>query len=50
VALNQLINVAVAETLSALRTQGHFKERAARADVRAALDVLPRAGIGGRCD
>jgi hypothetical protein len=29
VALNQLINVAVAEKLSALRTEGYFRERVA---------------------
>ena len=34
VALNQLINVAVAEKLSALRTADYFTARAARADVR----------------
>jgi len=33
VALNQLINVAVAKKLSALRTETYFAERAARADV-----------------
>jgi len=46
VALNQLINVALAEKLSALRTESYFAERAARADVGAALDVLSRAGAG----
>jgi len=46
VALNQLINVAVAEKLSALRTESYFAERAARADVPRALDVLRRAGPG----
>jgi hypothetical protein len=46
VALNQLINVAVAEKLSALRTADYFAERAARADVPAALAILARAGIG----
>lgn len=46
VALNQLINVAVAEKLSALRTEEYFIERAARGDVRKGLDVLARAGIG----
>jgi hypothetical protein len=46
VALNQLINVAVAEKLSALRTEDFFAERAARADVRKALKVLKRAGAG----
>ena len=43
VALNQLINVAVAEKLSALRTESYFRERAERADIPAALDVLRRA-------
>ena len=42
--LNQFINVAVAEKISALRTSEYFKQRAARADVAAALDLLERAG------
>lgn len=46
VALNQLINVAVAEKLSALRTESYFRERAERADIPKALDVLARAGKG----
>jgi len=46
VALNQLINVAVAEKLSALRTESYFQERIARADVAKAMDVLKRAGKG----
>jgi hypothetical protein len=46
VALNQLINVAVAEKLSALRTEEYFRERAARADVPRALAILGRAGVG----
>jgi hypothetical protein len=46
VALNQLINVAVAEKLSALRTEKYFAERAARADIPKALAVLKRAGVG----
>jgi hypothetical protein len=46
VALNQLINVAVAEKLSALRTASYFAERAARADIPAALRILQRAGVG----
>jgi hypothetical protein len=48
VALNQLINVAVAEKLSALRTADYFAERAARADVPGALAILSRAGVGKR--
>ena len=46
VALNQLINVAVAEKLSALRTESYFAARAARADISGALGVLARAGRG----
>jgi hypothetical protein len=46
VAVNQLINVAVAEKVSALRTEEYFAERAARGDVRKALRVLKRAGVG----
>ena len=45
-ALNQFINVAVAEKLSALRTESYFSERAARADIPSALDILKRAGVG----
>jgi hypothetical protein len=46
VALNQLINVAVAEKLSALRTEDYFRERAARASIKKAKNVLKRAGKG----
>jgi hypothetical protein len=46
VALNQFINVAVAEKLSALRTEKYFAERAARADIPKALTILKRAGVG----
>jgi hypothetical protein len=46
VALNQLINVAVAEKLSALRTEKHFAERARRASIPKALVILKRAGVG----
>jgi hypothetical protein len=45
VALNQLINVAVAEKLSALRTESYIAERAARADIPKALRILKRAGM-----
>jgi hypothetical protein len=44
--VNQLINVAVAEKVSALRTEEYFAERAAKADVKKALQVLKRAGKG----
>ncbi len=46
VALNQFINVAVAEKLSALRTESYFQERAARADMDKAKLVLAKAGMG----
>jgi hypothetical protein len=38
--------VAVAEKLSALRTEKYFRERAARADIPKALATLKRAGVG----
>jgi uncharacterized protein (DUF1778 family) len=46
VALNQLINVAVAEKLSALRTEDYFRDRARRADRTETLRILDRAGKG----
>jgi hypothetical protein len=46
VALNQFINVAVAEKLSALRTEEYFRERSTRADVAKAKRILRRAGKG----
>jgi hypothetical protein len=46
VALNQLINVALAEKLSALRTAEYFGERSRRADRRETLRILDRAGKG----
>jgi hypothetical protein len=46
VAVNQLINVAVAEKLSALRTEAYFRERAEQADPIKAREVLERAGRG----
>jgi hypothetical protein len=46
VALNQLINVAVAEKLSALRTEQYFRERAGRAGIVKAKRILKRAGKG----
>lgn len=44
VALNQFINVAVAEKLSALRTEDYFRERAERGDPSKAKRILQRAG------
>lgn len=46
VAFNQLIHVAAAEKVSALRTEEYFAERAQRGDVREALRILKRAGVG----
>jgi hypothetical protein len=46
VALNQFINVAVAEKLSALRTEDYFRERSGRADLAKAKRILKRAGKG----
>lgn len=42
--LNQFINVAVAEKLSALRTADYFRERAARVDLEAAWALVEQAG------
>ena len=42
--INQFINVAVAEKLTALRTEQYFQERAARADRSDFLEILNRAG------
>jgi hypothetical protein len=44
VALNQFIDVAVAEKLSALRTEEYFRERAQRAHIGRAKRLLKRAG------
>lgn len=46
VALNQLINVAVAEKVSALRTEEYFREKGCRADREETLRILGRAGKG----
>src|SRR5580698_8831264 len=46
VALNQFINVAVAEKLSALRTEDYFRERAERANLPKVKRILKRAGKG----
>jgi hypothetical protein len=45
--LNQLINMAVAEKVSALRTATYLRERSARANVPRALEILRRAGKEG---
>lgn len=44
VALNQLINVALAEKISTLRTEQYFQERASRANRTETLRILARAG------
>jgi hypothetical protein len=46
VALNQLINVAVAEKVSALRTEEYFSARARRASHGKIARVLKRVGTG----
>jgi len=46
VALNQFINVAVAEKLSAIKTEEYFRERAERGDAGIAKRILKRAGRG----
>ncbi len=46
VALNQLINVAVAEKISALRTESYFLTQAGRANLDRAKRLLKRAGRG----
>jgi HicB family len=46
VALNQLINVAVAEKISALRTEEYFAARARRADPGKIARILKRVGRG----
>lgn len=42
--LKQFINVAVAEKVAALRTEGYFRERAGRADLTAFDRFLAEAG------
>jgi len=42
--INQFINVAVAEKLSALRTESYFKERMRRARQEDFIDILEKAG------
>ncbi len=46
VALNQLINVAVAEKISALRTEEYLTARARRADPAKIARILKRVGKG----
>jgi hypothetical protein len=44
VALNQFINVAVAEKVSALRTESYFLTRAGRANLEKTKKILQRTG------
>jgi len=44
VSLNQLINLAVAEKISALRTEEFFRERGAHTSLTKARKLLQRAG------
>jgi HicB family len=48
VALNQLINVAVAEKVSSMRTEEYFRARAQHADRGETLRILKRAGKRNR--
>jgi hypothetical protein len=47
VAMNQLINVAVAEKVSALRTEEYFAEPP-KSNIKKALQLLRRAGTGNQ--
>ena len=44
ISLNQLINLAVAEKISVLRTEEFFRERGARGSAARARKILKRAG------
>src|SRR5258708_8554085 len=46
VALNQLITLALAEKVSAMRTEEYFEERARRADPAKVSGILARVGRG----
>lgn len=46
VALNQLITLALAEKVSAMRTEEYFEERARRADSTKVSTILARVGKG----
>ncbi|GAA5534928.1 CopG family transcriptional regulator [Deinococcus aluminii] len=46
VSINQLITLAVAEKVSALKTEDYFRERAAHADREAFLAILDKAPDG----
>jgi hypothetical protein len=44
--VSEFVNVAVAERVAALRAARFFEERAARADVPGAIELLRRFGAG----
>ena len=44
ISLNQLFNLAIAEKISALRTEEFFRERGGRANVRKARKLIKRVG------
>jgi hypothetical protein len=44
ISLNQLINLALAEKISVLRTEDFFRERGARANTKKARKILKRVG------
>jgi hypothetical protein len=46
IALNQLITLALAEKVSAMRTEEYFEERAKRADPEKVRRILARMGKG----
>lgn len=46
VPLDEFINAVLAEKLSALRMESYFRERASRADIPRALQILAKAGVG----
>ncbi|HLK03814.1 MAG TPA: toxin-antitoxin system HicB family antitoxin [Candidatus Acidoferrum sp.] len=48
VALNQLITLALAEKVSAMRAQDYFEERARRANSGKVDEILARVGKGNR--
>jgi len=44
--LDELINTAVAEKLSAIRTEAFFRERSRKADIPHAIEILEQLGKG----
>ncbi len=48
IALDLLVNTALAEKLAALRADAFFDKRASRADIPHALEILENAGKGNQ--